>query len=350
MQLSFDIVIATRNRPEALLLSIPLLLDQSRQPQKFIVIDSSDDHTATLDVVTKATKNWPGEVIIKHSRKGLPYQRNLGLSYVTADVVIFPDDDSLFYPGTVEAILATYERDIEGVVAGVCTAEAKTPPVNLEITKDYNMSAEHKWELALNPIKVRLEKSLLYLRPLHFLGSVLRDHQPAPVWLEQSNGVLVEYMTGFRMSFRTHIIKEFGFDEVLKDYALCEDVDASFSAAEMGVLVGTHDGQIYHHRFPGGRGSSYSFGAISVINVVYVALKHANKDTLSSDERAHVIQCLKFFIVWKQLTSLRGVTSNSGRDKIRGIRAAAADSRALLKAAPSDLAKEYRASLDRLKV
>ena len=42
--LGFDIVLATRNRPEALALSIPLMLSQSRQPGRLIVIDSSNDH------------------------------------------------------------------------------------------------------------------------------------------------------------------------------------------------------------------------------------------------------------------------------------------------------------------
>ena len=44
-RLDFDVVIATRNRPQALELSIPLILGQSRQPKKLIVIDSSDDQT-----------------------------------------------------------------------------------------------------------------------------------------------------------------------------------------------------------------------------------------------------------------------------------------------------------------
>ncbi|MGF6862350.1 hypothetical protein ABIE69_002936 [Rhodobacteraceae bacterium MBR-64] len=64
-RLTFDTVIATRNRPEALALSIPLILGQSRQPEKLIVIDSSDDHHAVKSVVEKAVRDWPGEVILR---------------------------------------------------------------------------------------------------------------------------------------------------------------------------------------------------------------------------------------------------------------------------------------------
>ena len=43
-------------------------------------------------------------------------------------MVLFPDDDSLFHPGTSEAILRAYELDTEGRIAGVCAADALEPP------------------------------------------------------------------------------------------------------------------------------------------------------------------------------------------------------------------------------
>ena len=52
-RLDFDVVIATRNRPQALALSIPLILGQSRPPEKLIVIDSSDDHAAVAGIVAE---------------------------------------------------------------------------------------------------------------------------------------------------------------------------------------------------------------------------------------------------------------------------------------------------------
>jgi hypothetical protein len=52
------VVIATRNRPEALALTIPLILGQSRQPEKLIVIDSSNDHGPVADVVARVTASW----------------------------------------------------------------------------------------------------------------------------------------------------------------------------------------------------------------------------------------------------------------------------------------------------
>jgi glycosyltransferase involved in cell wall biosynthesis len=99
-RLDFDVVIATRNRPQALALSIPLILGQSRQPRKLIVIDSSDDHAAVAKVVGETTAGWGGTVIVEHSGPGAAYQRNRGLVHVESEIVLFPDDDSLFHPGT----------------------------------------------------------------------------------------------------------------------------------------------------------------------------------------------------------------------------------------------------------
>jgi hypothetical protein len=49
--MDFDIVIVTRNRQRVLPISIPLMLSQSRLPQKFIIIDSSDNHHEVRQVV-----------------------------------------------------------------------------------------------------------------------------------------------------------------------------------------------------------------------------------------------------------------------------------------------------------
>ena len=46
------------------------------------------------------------------------------------------------------------------------------------------------------------------------------------------------YMTGFRMSFRTELIRRAPFDEDLGRYALFEDVDASLRMLDSHCLVG----------------------------------------------------------------------------------------------------------------
>jgi len=347
-QLTFDVVIATRNRPEALALSIPLLLEQSRQPDQLIVIDSSENHETVARVVAETTKGWAGTVIVEHSKPGLPHQRNLGLAHVTADIVFFPDDDSLLYPGASEAIMTAYERDVEGCVAAVCAAEALVPPSGAAIDQGYQMSSEHRRKARFRLLRNRAERKLSQLNPGLYLGNVFKLRRQAPDWLEIENCVGVEYMTGFRMSFRVGCIKAVGFDDTLQDYALNEDVEASFAVARDGLLIGALNAQIYHHRFPGGRGNGYTLGAISVLNQAYVVLKHAVDGQIGKKQNKAVRRRLKTFIRLKILVALLGVGSGYGRERLRGTLAAAGPALRLIRVPRSELVVAYRAALDKL--
>ncbi|MBL6911122.1 MAG: glycosyltransferase, partial [Pirellulales bacterium] len=98
--LSYSIAIATRNRLDALKLSIPLMLNQSRPPSQLIVVDSSDNHEPVKELVQSLTDKTPLDTIVYHSPKGLTRQRNKALEYVTHPIVFFPDDDSIWFNNT----------------------------------------------------------------------------------------------------------------------------------------------------------------------------------------------------------------------------------------------------------
>lgn len=121
-------IVATRNRPEALALSLPLMLGQSRLPEEIVVVDSSDDPAANKALIGRLASET--DVPLHHitSRAGLSFQRNIGLERISSEVVFFPDDDSLVLPGALEAIMRIYDRDTCQIIGGVCSAEAKTPP------------------------------------------------------------------------------------------------------------------------------------------------------------------------------------------------------------------------------
>lgn len=346
--LTFDVVIATRNRPDALALSIPLILGQSRQPEKLIVIDSSDDHVPVAEVVAKATAGWPGAVIVEASPKGLPLQRNRGLAHATADVVIFPDDDSLFHPGASAAIMAVYEADTEGRVAGVCAAETLTPPEGVLEGSGYRMSAAHERDAARRGLRNRIEKRFSQLNPVLLIGRILRDRRlPAhgPLGPRQS---AVEYMTGFRMSFRRAVIAASGFDATLPGYALLEDIDASLTAARAGLLIGALEAKIFHYRFPGGRGDMFAWGVFSVLNRAYVVQKQLNIGGFSDPEARQIRTNLHAFIRLKLLQSLAGLARAGGRAQWRGAWAAARAARSFPDIAPERLSQEYSRIWNRL--
>lgn len=352
-RLSFDVVIATCNRPQALALSIPLILAQSRLPERLIVIDSSDDHAPVAAMVAQTTVGWPGQVIVEQAARGLPYQRNRGLTHVQADVVIFPDDDSLFHPGTSEAILEAYERDTTCAVAGVCAAPVNYPPSGTLPEGTYAMTAAHRRDAKNQRLRNRIEKMFSHAKPVLYLGQVLRAHQimrqPLPAWLVRPDYSLVEYMTGFRMSFRTALIKEVGFDSAMSGYALSEDVDASLAVARQGLLVGALQARVYHHRFPGGRPDPYVWGVITVLNRAYVVLKHAADGGLSEPEARAARSRLVWFMRLKLLTTVpAALRSPAGRARFRGAWDAAKEARGMLDLPQAELSAVYRAACKRL--
>ena len=341
---TWDAVIATRNRPEALALSIPLLLAQSWPPEQLIVIDSSDDHGPVADIVAKTTEGWTtGGVIIEHSAKGSSYQRNVGLKYVTAPVVVFPDDDSLFYPDTAEIMLTVYARDSGHAIAGVCASEAMVPPDGVLPSSTYQMSSAHQREAGMRRLRHRLEGHVSALKPALSLGRALNAQHPVPDWLSEMDVIPVEYMTGFRMSFRTDAIRTVGFDEALGGYALDEDVDASFSAMRAGLVVGARRAKIYHHRFPGGRANGRVMGAIEILNRLYVGLKHVHGQALPAAQVPAMRRRLRGFVILKLLAALPGLRSDFGRARFAGALAAIRQMGPIWQAPPETLAAAYRA-------
>lgn len=276
-QISHTIVIATRNRPAALRLSIPRMLNQSRPPAQLIVVDSSDDHSATVAAVRESVGVHPVELTILRAERGLTRQRNLGLKHVTKPVVFFPDDDSIWFPGVAQAQMEVYERDAAGRIAAVCGAESPTPPSDWVKSglASYQMRASHRFQQRFARLRSKIENRLVP-DPAQVLGrSFWPPNSGFPTWFAELDVVPVEYMTGFRMSFRTEVIRKVRFDELLTRYSLCEDIDASFGAWQHGWVVGARNAKIYHYRSPEHRDKGLRYGAGHILNKAYIVCKNA---------------------------------------------------------------------------
>lgn len=349
--LRFDVVIATRNRPEALGLSIPLILAQSRLPERLIVIDSSEDHAPVVAAVEKAVSSSPqkfqGQVIVEHSEAGASLQRNLGLKHVVSDVVFFPDDDSLFYPGTSEGIMAAYERDVEGHIAGACARNAEMPPPNVLPDNVYKMKRKEKSDRIIGVLRSAIAHRFTVLNPFLFIGKIFVDRSKNAgfdmSWISTEDCVFVELMTGFRMTFRTEYIRAAGgFDETLKGYAVVEDIDASFAMSSFGCLVGARKAAIYHHKFPARRGGGYMIGAKSIINRAYIVSKIIVDGKLSDLDARAVRRKMRIYGWLRVLSALGACGSSYGRDYLRGAIAAMRGVEVVLDSPRSKLTERYQ--------
>jgi GT2 family glycosyltransferase len=278
MPSEYEIVVATRNRPEALRLSVPRFLRQTLRPARIIVVDSSDDPAEPRRAVEEAVRGSGIEVIFIAGPRGASRQRNLGLELVRAGITVFPDDDSMWADDTAEELVRVYDLDVEGKVGAVCGR----PVLGFEAI-DRSLPADERYRISTVDVvdayvsnfrrgltdRTRPEPFVVFGRSFH-AGWTL------PSWCGELDVVPVEWMTGFRMSFRTDVIRACPFDENLSSYSLFEDVEASFAVMSTGRMVlGARRARVYHHRFPGKRGNGRTLGAIQILNRAYVIARRA---------------------------------------------------------------------------
>jgi glycosyltransferase involved in cell wall biosynthesis len=275
--MDFDIVIATRNRQAALRLSLPLMLAQERLPGRLIVVDASDDHASTRTVVEDAMNKSgaPVRLDILHAPAGLTLQRNRGLALVQAPVVFFPDDDALWFPHFAEAIMRIYERDAGGTIGAVGGTESAAPPDGLlpgsrAPSDGLTIRIPRPFERALD----RFEKTF-FIDPFFLQARILYQGKTMPQWLTEEGATPASTITGFRMSFRTDLIKRTGFDETLVKYGLFEDHDACMGVLASHCIVNAGKAKVFHYRPPAKRADDLELGATHILNRAYILAKHA---------------------------------------------------------------------------
>ena len=66
MKINYDVVIATRNRPDALALSVASILrDQRQLPKHLIIVDSSDPQFPVVETVSQIEKDYNVKITFK---------------------------------------------------------------------------------------------------------------------------------------------------------------------------------------------------------------------------------------------------------------------------------------------
>lgn len=333
--MEYDVVIATRNRPEALRLSLPLMLAQSRPPARIVIVDSSDDHGAVEDAVRSATSGATVPVELLASEAGSSHQRNVGIERASSEVIMFPDDDSLWRENVAGAMMRAYEHGAE--VAAVCAAETPEPPPGVldGASGAYAMTAKDRAKQKVAHTRAAVERALAPDPFVRFGREQWRRHG-TPAWLAQENTVLVEWMTGFRMSFRREVIEKIRFCESLGRYALFEDVEASYAAWREGLVVGARDAQVYHHKAPGSRAGAKRLGAAQLLNRAYIIARHA-------EHPGRWASRVSRYAKYKALQYRVG----GGGERLIGARRAVREIPAIMHASRDELDAVYRAAYER---
>lgn len=273
----YEVVIATRNRAAVLPISIPTILGQSVPPKRLIVVDSSDDHAEVCRQVRRAVERFDVPCLVLQSERGSTRQRNLGLNRVEAPIVFFPDDDSLWLPGSAEAILRVYARDTEGHIGGVAAAQSSEPPVGAlaDITRTpYQLRWTDRVKNYLSPLRSKVEHAV-FPDPFILHGRERIAALGVPAWLADEDAVAVEWMTGFRMTFRTEVARNTRFDETFVNYSVFDDVELCFNVMKRKLIVGANRAKVFHYRDPRARSVAANMGMRQILDRAYVVSKYA---------------------------------------------------------------------------
>ena len=286
---SYDCVIATRNQINAIRMSVPLILKQDIPPTRLIVVDASDDHESLRTEVGDIGDRlgFENTIVVRSDTANSARQRNIGLQFVQAPVVMFPDDNSMWHAGFASSVMKVYQSDAREQVGGVAGVGVLRPPPELG-QPSYKRGKFRTMKQAVQPYRIYIEQRA-FPRPFDIIGASTWTGKTDVV--DNINSKRLPHITGFRMSFRTDAVRQIGFDETLghsAGYSYHEDMDISLRLQMEGyALVSAEDAKVCHLSFPGKRGNDYGYGFCSIANCVYVCKKtmNGNAKILSVMER-----------------------------------------------------------------
>lgn len=340
---SHAIIVATRNRLDMLAVSLPLFVNQTRQAARLVVVDRSDDHDSVRALCQTVARDagMPLEVLYG-TEANLPSQRNQGLKVITEDVVLFPDDDSLWYPDTAEKVLAVYDADSNQRYGAVSANDVYVAPGGLTADAPPRTSrlTEHP---AVMGVRNRLEAALIP-QPFEVYGRGRTKDLESAARTDGLQHELVGTIGGYRMSFRTPVAQRLQFDPLLGSrvgYGIHEDKDMALRVLAAGSLIAVAPGaRVFHNVAPGKRANGFPYGFFHILNYLYVCLKVFPRQSRAMAVTRRYLG----YKVW--LYSLRR-SDEYDREVHRGARAALGEYDALAAARTEDLAVRYAEICDR---
>jgi glycosyltransferase involved in cell wall biosynthesis len=291
--LRWSLCVATYNRAAALRNCVVCALAQTRPPCEIVVVDSSDDWSATRDMIAALCADRP-EIALRYEQgraRSSAAQRNQAIEAADGDVLFLIDDDSFLHPDCAERIMAVYEADADGAIAGVCANNTPEPPAVL---------AAGGGDLERKASGVRaaggLRKAVLGSRAGRWINAKLfmqdrdelfleyepgRAEAEAPAWAASMNARRIRFSPGFASTVRRAVALREPFETSLRFYTAFEDLDASYRYRRHGVLLEVADARVHHFEAASGRVSRTAVTALQLLNtLVFIKRRAAAPEAL----------------------------------------------------------------------
>ena len=245
---SLAFVVPTRNRPSDLRRMLKSVAEQSVVPDEIILVDGGDPGQTIADVPAE----FPSLKIryIRIYPPGLSKQRNAGMDAVSEGITLagYIDDDIVFEPGSIEAMLAFWEK------AGPELGGTSFNIVNNDRRRIFLIQR-------------------LFLLSGDNRGQFLKSGFEVPLWPVKET-IWTQWLCGGATIWRRDITKEIPYDEWFEGTGYLEDVDFSSRVSQRYRLAIVGEARLLHLSYPIRKERNYLFGTWQSVNRMYFVKKH----------------------------------------------------------------------------
>lgn len=241
-----SLIMCTRNRMNELLRFNESLISQSRLPDEYIIVDSSDlplDQIPTFQNKMKKIEELI-QVHYIHSEKGLTKQRNIGVKSSTGDLLFFFDDDIILHTDFLKEIETTFHSSSEywGGMGNITNEFQREKVLGFKKTLIEFLSIGYKIFHLLFLLEGGSKSGRFTLSGFTNLPHGRKDFTET------------ECLSGGLTAYRKEVFQEFKFDEMVTGYSYMEDVDFSRRVSFKYKLFYNPKAMCEHWHGEGGRG------------------------------------------------------------------------------------------------
>lgn len=104
-----SLIMPTLNRFDDIYIFMDSLLEQTYKDFELIIVDQNDNNKIK-EIVDKYVDRLDIKYI-KSNKKGLSYNRNIGIAAANGKILAFPDDDCAYKPDTIEKAINFFEKN-----------------------------------------------------------------------------------------------------------------------------------------------------------------------------------------------------------------------------------------------
>jgi glycosyltransferase involved in cell wall biosynthesis len=259
--LNVSIVVPTRNRRDDLQELLDSILNQTTFPKEVVVVDDSDED-GPRELIEKVRDHFLSRGIsmkylrVDENNRSISASRNIGAKNSSGDIVCFLDDDVILDKDFIKQNLEVYTT---------CT-EAKGVQGYITNTRFHSVFSN-----ALNRVCLAFPRD--FLEPNKCRAFPFSYPYPLTRVIE------CEWLVGADSSYKREIFKQFEFDENLKGFSLCEDVDLSYRIRKRfphSLYMSPHV-RLIHKNSPVARSPKKDFANILVAYPCYFFYKNVSQ-------------------------------------------------------------------------